>query len=730
MKTIIILSFFLSFSFTLLAQTPHIDYKDLEQIQEKMDLYLEYYPDSAQKLALRRKIKLFFENEKQLATSNAMEFLKKLDTELKKENELFEFHYKPTSGFSLYSTKHHFVKAAKYDSLDKKNKIYSKKWIKKYENKNGRNEFPYTSKFYNKGFFSFLKKRNKYPPTSIYLEKMRKAAIISQNYGIANQEIQEGNIRYLKLTEWLFDKDVEKTKSLISFIKDGNALILDLRNVKYGNLESIATLLHVFSEEEDKKINEKNYSFGNYHTAQNQILPITLPTKEGNGKEGKRFTKTINKQSKINSHLPIYILTDKNTAGLTNFFIHSLQKLRPKTVFVVGESTSENWQLTKECDIFMTMPFIVPYATLKSTEKETFNYSILPNFYSQNPKETAFLKAFQNIREEYQYPESKDVMDYVQTYFEVDEVRLNDSITSTDFLKKYTGKYENDKTVLIDKETQSLVLIHYEDTIFLKQINENTFMPKNFYQNKQATSSDFLYMNMSVQPVFYNFSLEKENKNNYKMNVKYSDKTRISYQFEEKTENPFYEKMEVKTTENKTEIKSNIGKNIVATENLDSLRQIFAKLDFAERTRLFKTYTLNNPAQDFEIETITGNKFMLSELEGKIIVINYWFIGCAPCLKEIPELNKLVEEYADKGVIFLAISRMDTKEQIEKFIQKKQFYYDIMADSKVLTEKYFVPLFPTNIIIDRTGNVIFGEIGYKETIYQEMKTVLDSLIVE
>jgi len=188
------------------------------------------------------------------------------------------------------------------------------------------------------------------------------------------------------------------------------------------------------------------------------------------------------------------------------------------------------------------------------------------------------------------------------------------------------------------------------------------------------------------------------------MNVKYSDKNRISYDFEDKIENPFFDRN--RNFANRNQLKTNQTDSIFSSqdtetkrENLDSLRQIFAKLDFDERTRLFKTYTLNNPVQDFEIETITGNKFKISELEGKIVVINYWFIGSVPCLKEIPELNKLVEEYADKGVIFLAISRMDTKEQIEKFVQKKPFYYDIMADSKVLTEKQFIPLFPTNIII-------------------------------
>ncbi len=253
MKVIITISFLFFCFFSVFAQTPHIDPTDLDTMKQRIDLYLEYYPDSAEKLVLRKKIESFFILEKRLAMSNAMEFVKKLNQELKKENKLFEVNYILTNALTLYSSKHHFLQSEKYDSLDKINKIYSKEWIKNHEIKNGRSAFPYTSEFYNKGFFSFLKKRSKYPHHSVYYEKFRKSALISQNYGISKQEIMEGNVRYLKFTEWLFDADLDKTKSLINFIKESNSLILDVRNVKYGNLESIATLLYAFSEEENKE---------------------------------------------------------------------------------------------------------------------------------------------------------------------------------------------------------------------------------------------------------------------------------------------------------------------------------------------------------------------------------------------------------------------------------------------------------------------------------------------
>ena len=45
----------------------------------------------------------------------------------------------------------------------------------------------------------------------------------------------------------------------------------------------------------------------------------------------------------------------------------------------------------------------------------------------------------------------------------------------------------------------------------------------------------------------------------------------------------------------------------------------------------------------FKVKTIGGKRLTLAELQGKVVVINFWFIGCAPCISEMPALNKLVD---------------------------------------------------------------------------------------
>src|SRR5687768_5632274 len=59
---------------------------------------------------------------------------------------------------------------------------------------------------------------------------------------------------------------------------------------------------------------------------------------------------------------------------------------------------------------------------------------------------------------------------------------------------------------------------------------------------------------------------------------------------------------------------------------------------------------------DFSVETIGGDKIETEKLRGKVLVINLWMIDCHPCITELPDLNRLVQEYKSKDVVFIAIT--------------------------------------------------------------------------
>jgi thiol-disulfide isomerase/thioredoxin len=65
-------------------------------------------------------------------------------------------------------------------------------------------------------------------------------------------------------------------------------------------------------------------------------------------------------------------------------------------------------------------------------------------------------------------------------------------------------------------------------------------------------------------------------------------------------------------------------------------------------------------APEFDVVAVDGKRLKLSALKGKVVVLNFWFIGCAPCIAELPALNKLVDEYKGEDVVFIAFGRIVT----------------------------------------------------------------------
>jgi peroxiredoxin len=117
-------------------------------------------------------------------------------------------------------------------------------------------------------------------------------------------------------------------------------------------------------------------------------------------------------------------------------------------------------------------------------------------------------------------------------------------------------------------------------------------------------------------------------------------------------------------------------------------------------------------APPFSVTTLDGKEFNLGSLRGKVVVLNFWFIGCKPCVAEIPDLNKLVADYgADKDVIFLSLAQDDAA-SLREFLKKHDFAYNVAAAaSDIMSYKYQIAAFPTNMIVDRQGKVVFESTG-------------------
>ncbi|GAA4778193.1 redoxin domain-containing protein [Olivibacter ginsenosidimutans] len=121
-------------------------------------------------------------------------------------------------------------------------------------------------------------------------------------------------------------------------------------------------------------------------------------------------------------------------------------------------------------------------------------------------------------------------------------------------------------------------------------------------------------------------------------------------------------------------------------------------------------------AQTIPSSLITSNERQITkkEMESKIVVLNFWFMTCGPCLREMSDLKSLQERYGKNNhIIFIAISSMDDSEQLEMFRKYKDFGYELIPKNSNWINYYKIKLYPTNMILDK-GQVVFKQEGYNE----------------
>jgi peroxiredoxin len=110
------------------------------------------------------------------------------------------------------------------------------------------------------------------------------------------------------------------------------------------------------------------------------------------------------------------------------------------------------------------------------------------------------------------------------------------------------------------------------------------------------------------------------------------------------------------------------------------------------------------PFPKFSFKDLDGNLVSNESMKGKIIVIKCWYIHCAACIKEFPDVNQLVEKYKDrKDIVFVSLAE-DTPEQLKAFLARKPLSYSVIPNMKIyMNETLNLNAFPTHFILNKEG---------------------------
>jgi peroxiredoxin len=109
---------------------------------------------------------------------------------------------------------------------------------------------------------------------------------------------------------------------------------------------------------------------------------------------------------------------------------------------------------------------------------------------------------------------------------------------------------------------------------------------------------------------------------------------------------------------------------------------------------------------DFTLQDLNGKKHTLSELRGKIVLINFWATSCDSCKKEMPDLDIIYLHYQSQGLIVLSITS-ESAFQVHSFIDKMGYHPTVLIDtSGKVTRQFHVDAPPRAFVIDRKGKLV------------------------
>jgi peroxiredoxin len=121
---------------------------------------------------------------------------------------------------------------------------------------------------------------------------------------------------------------------------------------------------------------------------------------------------------------------------------------------------------------------------------------------------------------------------------------------------------------------------------------------------------------------------------------------------------------------------------------------------------------IDNPAPDFSLSDLSGQKVSLDDFRGKTIVINFWATTCGPCVNEMPVLEEFSNSLSGTEIVFLSINIGEDINTVKDFIQSYHYTFPVLLDSQYeVAGKYNVRYIPNSYFVDKEGLVKVNMVG-------------------
>jgi peroxiredoxin len=135
-------------------------------------------------------------------------------------------------------------------------------------------------------------------------------------------------------------------------------------------------------------------------------------------------------------------------------------------------------------------------------------------------------------------------------------------------------------------------------------------------------------------------------------------------------------------------------------------------------------------APDFTLQQLDAGTVRLSDLRGRVVIMEFWATWCGPCRFSTPSLDVIYRKFRDRGATVLLINEGEEAEKVRAWVNGR-FQAPILLDEDTrVGSRYGVQGIPRLFVVDRAGQIAYVRSGYGGGLERDLTAILTQLLAE